>query len=178
MKTLTKEEMVQYVSQRLPFSEIIEAKKVGNTYAVQGVVGQEVITYSIDSEGNEIIERTANVQIDPETLEPGWILTKIDDNNQPVINKNGHPNQYVVTDSVFKKTYEPSMDGENLYSKSQIEKFIQLEEDLTFGTKYGEMTVSRGGYIKVTDLTRISGISKVDFDDTYRIVDPQNTKQM
>ena len=67
--------------------------------------------------------------------------------------------------------YEPSQDGFGLYSKSQIEKFIQAEEDITFETKYGEMVVNEGGYIKITDLDRISGISEVSFNDTYSIIE-------
>ena len=67
--------------------------------------------------------------------------------------------------------YEPSVDGPDLYSKSQIEKFIQAEEDITFETKYGAMVVNAGGYIKVTDLERISGISEQSFNDTYMVVE-------
>ena len=33
------------------------------------------------------------------------------------------------------------------------------------------MVVNAGGYIKVTDLDRISGISEVSFNDTYTIVE-------
>lgn len=173
MRELTKEEMQQYVEIMLPNSNVVEAKKKGNTLAIQGNVGEEVITYSTDKDGNEIVERVQNVTLDEQTGEPGWILTKVDENNQPVINQNGHYNQYIVADSVFKKTYEPSLDGTGLYSKSQVEKFMQLQEDLHFGTKYGEMTVAAGGYAKVTDLSRISGISEQDFNDTYVVVEPE-----
>ena len=173
MLNFTKEEMQKYVENQLSTSEIIEAKKIGNTYAVRGIEGQEVITYAVDSNGNEVIERVQSVTLDEETKEPGWILTKVDSNNQPVIDQNGHPNQYIVADSVFKKTYEPSIDGPNLYSKSQIEKFIRLEEDIHFGTKYGDMTVMQGGYAKITDMSRISGISENDFNDTYVVVEKE-----
>ena len=173
MVNLTKEEMVKYVEEKLPYSQVVEAKKIGNTLAIQGTVGEEVITYSTDSEGNEVIERVQNVALDPETGNPGWILTKVDENNIPVIDKNGHPNQYIVADSVFAKSYELSGDGPDLYSKSQIEKFMRLDEDLHFGTKYGEMTVMKGGFAKITDMSRISGISANDFVDTYRLVEPQ-----
>lgn len=170
MLNLSKEEMRAYVEGKLSYSTIIEAKKKGNTIAVPGIVGEEVITYTIE-DGQEKTERTQTVTLDPETNQPGWILTKTNAENQPVINSFGHPNQYIVADSVFKKTYEPSNDGPDLYSKSQVEKFIQAEEDLHFVTKYGEMEVAKGGYIKVTDLDRISGISAQDFADTYAIVE-------
>ena len=171
MLKFSKEEMRQYVESKLPSATIIDAKKVGNTIAIQGTVGQEVVTLEVDADGNEYVERTGVVELDPKTNEPGWILTKTGSDNKPVFNSFGHTNQYIVPDSKFKSMYEPSQDGFCLYSKSQIEKFIQADEDVTFETKYGEMVVNAGGYIKVTDLDRISGISEVSFNDTYTIVE-------
>lgn len=138
--------MQQYVKSILPSTKIIEAKKVGNTYAVRGVLGQKVITYSTDSEVSVIIERVQNVTLDDKTGQLGWVLTKVDLNNKPVIDQNGHFNQYIVADSVFTKTYYPSIDGVNLYSKSQTEKFIKFDEDIHFETKYGDMIVMHGDY--------------------------------
>ena len=172
MLKFTKDEMRKYVESRLQSSKIIEAKKVGNTIAVQGTVGQEIVSLEIDANGNEYVERIGIVSLDPETNEPGWILTKTGSDNQPIFNKFGHVNQYIVPDSKFKTMYEPSIDGPHLYSKSQIEKFIQSEDDITFETKYGEMVINAGGYIKVTDLDRISGVSEQSFNDTYVVVDP------
>ena len=173
MLNLSKEEMREYVEKQLVHSEIIEAKKIGNTIAVRGTVGQKVKTLEINEQGEEYIEREGFVEIDPVTGEPGWILTKTGSDNTPVLNKFGHPNEYIVADSKFKSMYEPSSDGPNLYSKSQIEKFIRAEEDIHFVTKYGEMTVLKGGYIKVSDLDRISGISEVSFNETYTVVEPE-----
>lgn len=171
MIKLSKEEMRQYVESKLQDATIIEAKKVGNTIAFQGTVGQEIVTLEEDSDGNEYVERIGVVELDPDTNEPGWILTKTGSDNNPIFNSHGHTNQYIVTDSKFKAMYEPSEDGLGLYSKSQIEKFIQIDEDVSFETKYGEMAITAGGYIKVTDLDRISGISEVSFNDTYTIVE-------
>ena len=171
MLKFSKEGMRQYVESKLLGATIIDAKKVGNTIAIQGTVGQEVVTLEVDANGNEYVERTGVVALDPETNEPGWILTKTGSDNKPVLNNFGHTNQYIVPDSKFKSMYEPSQDGFGLYSKSQIEKFIQADEDITFETKYGEMVVNAGGYIKVTDLDRISGISEASFNDTYTVVE-------
>jgi hypothetical protein len=174
MLNFTKDQMKTYVEGLLPISEVISAKKVGNTIAVKGVPGQEVITYEVNKEtGEEYIERTAKVEIDPETNEPGWILTKTGNDNQPVVNRFGHTNNYIVTDSKFNAMYEPSVDGPGLYSKKQIEMFIQSPEDITFETKYGQMVVPRGGYIKVSDLERISGISEESFLQTYQVIEPE-----
>lgn len=177
MLNFTKDQMRQYVEGLLPVSEVVSAKKIGNTIAVQGTPGQEVITYEVNKEtGEEYIERkgdkTPTVEIDPLTGEPGWILTKTGSDNQPIINKFGHKNQYIVVDSKFKAMYEPSPDGPGLYQKSQIEKFIQAPEDVSFETKYGAMEVHKGGYIKVTNLDSISGISEESFLQTYSVVEP------
>ena len=171
MLKLSREEMRQYVESKLQEATIIEAKKIGNTIAIQGTVGQKIVTLEVDAAGNEYVERTGVVELDPITNEPGWILTKTGSDNKPIFNNFGHTNQYIVTDSKFKSMYEPSEDGLGLYSKSQIEKFIQVDEDISFETKNGEMVVTAGGYIKVTDLDRISCISEVSFNDTYIVID-------
>ena len=170
MLKFTKEEMKSYVESKLQSSKIIEAKKVGNTIATQGTVGQEIVSLEVNSDGKEYVEKVGVISLDPETNEPGWILTKTDSNNQPMLNKFGHTNQYIVSDSIFKSMYEQSDDGINLYSKSQIEKFIQSEDDITFETKSGDMVVNAGGYIKVTNLDKISVISEGSFNDTYVII--------
>ena len=174
MLKLTKEEMRAYVESKLLTSTIIETKKIGNTIAIQGTVGEEVISLEIDENGNEYVERVGVVSLDPETNEPGWVLTKTGSDNQPILNKFGHKNQYIVPDSEFKAMYEPSNDGAFLYTKSKIEKFIKSEDDITFETKYGDMVVTAGGYIKVTDLDRISAISEESFNDTYVVVESIN----
>ena len=170
MLQFTKDEMRDYVEEKLQSATIIEAKKTGNTIAVQGTVGQEVVSLEVDKDGNEYAERTETVTLDETTNEPGWILTKTGSDNKPILNKFGHPNQYIVRDSIFRSTYEPSGIEPYLYSKSQIERFIKSEDDITFETKYGEMIVHVGGYIKVTNLDRISGISEESFNDTYEVI--------
>ena len=40
-----------------------------------------------------------------------------------------------------------------------------------------EMFVREGGYLNITDITNIYGISKRDFDDTYRIIDDMSIKK-
>ena len=55
MLKFTKEEMRTYVEAKLQTAQIIEAKKTGNTIAIQGTVGQEVISLEIDADGNEYV---------------------------------------------------------------------------------------------------------------------------
>ena len=174
MLKYSKTEMRAYVETRLQSAKIIEAKKIGNTIAFQGTVGQEVISLEIDKDGNEYVERIATVTLDPKTNKPGWILTKTGSDNLPKLNKFGHMNQYIVMDSIFKSMYEKSNDGPNLYCKSKVEKFIKSDTDITFDAKYGEIVVTNGGYIKVTSLDDISGISEESFNDTYEIINQKD----
>ena len=80
-------------------------------------------------------------------------------------------NQYIIPDSRFRNIYEPSDEGENLYFKTQVEEFIQVDEDITFDTINGEMVVFKGGYLKVTDLEMIFSISDESFLQTYKIIE-------
>ena len=168
MKEFTKEQLKDYVLSIINETNIIYAVKKGYTIAVQGAVGEEVITYEIDSEDNEYIERTGKVSLDKKTNKPAWILTKTDSDNKPVVNKYGHTNRYILSDSEFKERYNPT-DKENLFTKSKIEKFIKLDEDISFETEEGLMVAKSGGYLMITNIDDISCISNQSFIDTYEI---------
>ncbi len=172
MIILTRDEIKEYAKKKLLNSEPIKAKKIGNTLAIQGNLGEEIITYEISKiTGEEYIEIKAVVELDSQTNEPGWILTKTGSDNKPIINIFGHMNQYIIPDSRFRNIYEPSDEGENLYFKTQVEEFIQVDEDITFDTINGEMVVFKGGYLKVTDLEMIFSISDESFLQTYKIIE-------
>lgn len=49
-----------------------------------------VISWSVDSQGNEIQEKVAQVQADAQTNRPGWIATKVDEQANIIIDNNGH----------------------------------------------------------------------------------------
>ena len=83
--------------------EVFEATKHARIAAEQGEIGQEVISWSEDADGNPIQEKVAKVEADPETGEPGWVVTKTDGEGKPVVDKNGHTNQWIIEDSKFKK---------------------------------------------------------------------------
>ena len=86
--------------------EVFEAAKHARIGAVKGEAGQEVISWSEDEDGNPIQEKVATVTADEETGETGWIATKTDAEGNPIVDKNGHINQWIIDDKTFRKKYE------------------------------------------------------------------------
>lgn len=43
---------------------------------------------------------------DPETKQPGWILTKLDENGDVLVDEYGHKNEWIVSHSTFIKKYD------------------------------------------------------------------------
>ncbi len=148
--------------------EVFEATKYARIAAVQGEIGQEVISWSEDADGNPIQEKVAKVEADPETGEPGWVVTKTDGEGKPVIDKNGHTNQWIIEDSKFKKKYEVDPDHPDIFKPvGGPQKFVQTKENLTL-FQWGEKeNIAKGGYINITDPNDMYGISARDFDSTY-----------
>lgn len=62
-----------------------QAEKYARIIARQGTVGETVVSWSNDSQGNEIQEKIVQVQIDTQTKETGWITTKVDEQGGPQI---------------------------------------------------------------------------------------------
>ena len=84
----------------------VRAIKIGKIKARRGIVGEQITTWSVDENGNEIVEKVNEVTIDPETGRPGWVVMKTDSEGNIKVDKNGHPNEWIVSDSNFMKKYE------------------------------------------------------------------------
>lgn len=50
--------------------------------------------------------KVAQVQVDKETNQPGWIATKVDEDGNIIIDNNNHANEWIIDDTTFKKKYE------------------------------------------------------------------------
>lgn len=149
-----------------------KAEKYKKIMAHQGKVGDVVISWSVDSNGNEIKEKIAHVKLDKNTNQPGWIVVKLDSNDEVLIDSNGHINSWIIDDSTFKEKYEKDLEEDDIYkpvSKSQT--FVQIDEDIILNQWGMEMKIAKGGYINITDVDNMYGISKRDFDDTYKFSD-------
>lgn len=155
---------------------VIEAKKNAKVFARPGVVGEMVITWSEDDYHNPIVEREDFVTLDEETNQPGWVVTKVNPQEEIVVDSHGHSNQWIIRDSVFRKKYEGDFAFPGVFqSKGVVQRFVLVPEDIQIQVKTGAtMNIASGGYLNITDLNCISGISERDFHDTYQVVSSQN----
>lgn len=162
----------EYVKEGLESGKLvpIQAKKTAPTHLVPGTLGEEVTSWVENEDGTPRIEREEKVEKDPETGQPGWIATKVDSKGNPVVDGNGHKNQWIIQDSFFRANYEPSKVGDNLYQKKAVQTLVQIPDNIEFENKKGKvMTVEAGGYINITDLSNMHGISERDFNDTHEL---------
>lgn len=174
MEDYKKVEVAKYVKQGLESGTMVPrtAEKFARIIARQGMEGEEVISWSVDTQGNEIKEKEAKVEIDKETNQPGWIATKVDENGNVIVDNNNHPNQWIIADTTFRKKYE--IDPENpalCRPKGGQQIFVQINDNIILNQWGSDMQIAAGGYINITNVDDMYGISQRDFEDTYRFTE-------
>ena len=151
-----------------------EAEKFARIVAKQGQVGEKVISWSVDSLGHEIQEKVASVQNDENTNQPGWIVTKVDEDGNIMLDNNNHVNQWIIEDSVFRKKYEIDSENPNLFKpKGGPQIFVQINDNIILNQWGEDMKIAAGGYINITNINDMYGISERDFNDTYQFTEEQ-----
>lgn len=171
MEKFKKVNVYEYVKEGLKSGVLVpfEAKKFAKIMAVQGTVGQTVISWTMDKDGNEVKEKVANVELDEKTNKPGWIATKIDENGFPVVDKNGHLNQWIIGDSKFNDKYQKDSSQPNVFqSKDAPQIFVRINENIILEQWGSEMKIAAGGYINITNIDDMYGISGKDYHDLYK----------
>lgn len=132
-------------------ADVLAGKKTAAIQARQGKVG-EIVKTDIDKTENK-------VKLDEKTGKPGWIVT----------NPGGE--EYIVDDSVFTSTYEPTGNKPGEYSKSAIQLLVPCTESVEFEPAWGgSFTVEAGGYFTINGYNDIAGVQKDAFAQTYKIV--------
>ena len=150
------------------------AVKDGKVLARRGKVGEEIITYT----DGGLVEKVNRVEIDPDTGNPEWVLMKANVHGYPIVDEYGHTNEWIKDDSDFMEDYVPDKSIDGVYeSVDGAQIFVPVLMDIILVQGGEEMFVKAGGYLNVTDITNIYGISKRDFDDTYRIIDELNMQK-
>ena len=181
MEEYIKVNVNNYVKQGIENGTMIprEAEKFARIIAKQGEIGETVISWSSDSNGNEIKEKVAQVQEDQQTKKPDWIATKVDENGNIIIDNNNHSNQWIINDSTFNKKYEVDPENPALFRpKGGKQTFVRITDNITLNQWGSEMNIAAGGYINITNPDDMYGISQRDFEDTYKFVsDSDKIKQ-
>lgn len=151
-----------------------EAEKFARIVAKQGQVGEKVISWSVDSLGHEIQEKVASVQNDENTNQPGWIVTKVDEDGNIMLDNNNHVNQWIIEDSVFRKKYEIDPENPTLFKpKGGPQIFVQINDNIILNQWGEDIKIAAGGYINITNINDMYGISERDFNDTYQFTEEQ-----
>lgn len=168
-KRFVKINPLEYAKKGIESGELkpVVAVKFARVIARRGNVGDEVISYSQDG----IIEKVATVTLDAETKEAGWILTKADENGEVIVDEYGHTNDWIVDAKTFARKYEVDETKVGVYKpKGGPQVFIPIVMDVTLEQWGSEMNIAAGGWLNITNLNDVYGISQRDFEDTYKIV--------
>lgn len=173
MEEYIKVDVNKYVKEGLENGTLVpkEAYKFSRIMAKQGNVGDKVISWSVDNQGNAIKEKIDYVKLDEVTNQPGWVVTKLDEFGYVPVDNNGHVNQWIISDSVFKKKYEIDPDNELIFKpKGGNQLFVQIMDNIILNQWGSDMMIAKGGYINITNVDDMYGISERDFNDTYKFV--------
>ena len=167
-----KVDVLKYVKEGLESGILVpfEAEKFARPHIRQGVVGEEIVSWSEDKDGNPVMEKVAVVKIDEKTGKAGWVATKTDGSCMPVVDKHGHLNQWIIEDSKFQGRYEECPElGKGIYKPvGGPQVFVQIPDNIILQQWGSEMKIAAGGYINITKVDDMYGISGRDYEDTYR----------
>lgn len=148
--------------------EPICAVKTGKVLARRGKLGEEVITYT----DKGLIEKKNKVSVDKNTGSVDMVLMKANDYGYPIIDEYGHVNEWIVKEKDFVEEYVPDKEIDGVFQSTDgLQLFVPVLIDMVFMQNGKDMFVGSGGYLNITDITDIYGISKRDFEDTYHVID-------
>lgn len=172
MSYKTIENIKEYVQKMISDGEqILLAVKSVRVFARPGNPREEqIISWSVDSDGNPLIEKVGMVSED-ETGTPDWVVTKIDDSGNSIIDANGNMNQWIIRPDVFRRKYKEVPGATGIFEPvGELQKFICAKEGIRLVREDGEWFVDAGGFINITNSEDIYVVSKRDFEDIYKII--------
>ena len=175
MSEFKKVNTLEYVKEGLQNGTLIprKAEKFARIAAREAKDGEEVISWSVDANGNPIKEKVATAE------EGSYVVTKLDENHDVIIDNNGHVNEWIIDGTTFKKKYEVDPEDTTVYRPTGgVQIFVQISEDIIVEQWGSEMKIARGGYINITNADDMYAISERDFNDTYKFVDEAPTKKL
>jgi len=179
MEVYKKVEVVSYVKEGIENGTLIpvQAEKFARIIARQGNVGETVISWSVDQDGKEVQEKVNKVELDKETNEPGWVVTKVDEQGMIIVDNNNHTNEWIIEDHTFKDKYELDPANPSLFKpKGGIQIFVQIPDNIILNQWGSDMKIAAGGYINITKVDDMYGISQRDFEDTYKVLNDKSKK--
>ena len=122
-----------------------------------------------------------------EVAQPGeWILTRATLEGKVVLNKNGRPNQWKISEEKLFKKYDVLHIREDGFVKPKggVQMFILIPDNIQIMVPWGDndalvpQRIEAGGVLNITALIEnpgdpdpdIYGIAEKEFGDTYRVI--------
>lgn len=132
-------------------------QKSGEITARIGIIGEEILTIMANG-----LQETKNIVTEDENGRPGWVVT------------NSTGEQYIVSDSVFKKKYERIVETEDRF-KPILNPITaaQIDENICFVAPWGEIqNIVSGGCLAFNkEFNDIYGIQQDEFNETYDLIE-------
>lgn len=157
---------------------VINASEITRVSVRRGNVGEEIITWGTNKDGQPTIEGINNVRIDPKTNKPTYILTKLDHKGSIMLDENNNPRQWIIEESVFLENFEQNNRNPVIYEhKNPIEQFVKANKSLTVLIHNQPTKIEKGDYINITDPINMYVIKKEEFLASYKQEDLEKNKQ-
>ncbi len=171
-KNYSKVDVLTYVSEKIKEGslEFREAVKFRRIYAVQGNTNDYVQTVLADG---TVETEPRMVGIDEKTGEANWVVKNV-----------CGPEQWVISDSVFKRKYEVEDEQAGVYKpKGKPMLAAQVSEDIEITPPMwgGDIQrVNAGGFLLMdpTNPTDIYAIGETEFHDTYTFTGSEKQKKL
>lgn len=145
----------------------VTAQKKACLIARPAVEGEQIVVY------NAAGEVEAN-----ETCTAGnWVVKSVDLDGAPILTDAGQENIWQMSDETFKKKYDTANIQPNGFVKPKggLQTFLQVQENVCLYVPWGEggapipQFIDKDGYVNVTNLDDLYGISGGDFDNLYAV---------
>ena len=134
----------------------VKVSKNTKVFAKKGNIGDKIITWNKDTNDKEIKEKINT--IDNNNC---WIMTEVDKDCNVIIDKNGHPRQWITSDKNLKQNYKIDIETPFLCClKNNIETVIKINNTI----------------FNITDENNIYKISQNEFDNHYTILPNKKIK--
>lgn len=76
-------------------------------------------------------EKVATVEVDQELGQTGWIVTKVDEGGNVLVDSNGHSNEWIIPPKKFAMKYELDPNNDGLYKPTGgVQEFVQINENV------------------------------------------------
>ena len=145
----------------------LAAVKKGAVLARRAIEGEELEVWTGDGnlEGRETAEQGE------------MILTRADENGDPVRDSSGRINSGITAEEDFHVKYKLQDPVRGLYVPAgSLQYFVQAAGNISFTAPWGEIQkIRRGGFLNITDRNDIYGIAREEFEETYQVMEMAGT---